>query len=255
MPINTGLDLSSTCVQLSTGPGELCVDIFGAKLCAQVGYDLGDPGTIVKSMLGQINTALVPLSPFFDILDFIKAITDCVQAIPDCLGPPPDPSKLLKCIPQLIKVVNKILQKIPPFPIFIMVKGILTVIITGLQGVKLKIQALLAQVARITRAALRATQTGNEGLHIVLDCANGNMDAQLHNMNLEFAPLNRLIGIINILLELAGQDCIPAIGGIASISADALAPLDAVIKLLQTIQAAIPVGLPPLAPIQPGACP
>lgn len=254
MPLPTHIDLASECVLLSTGPGELCITFpGGATLCAQAGFDVGDPATIVKSLLGQINTALVPLAPFFDMLDLFKAIFDCIQAIPDCITQL-NPGNLLNCIPHLAKAVNKLLALIPPFPIFVMVKGILRTIIVGLQGVKLKLKALIDHALRISRAGLRAAQTGNLNLQAVVDCAAGNLDAYLQNMNAEFAPLNRLIGLVNVLLELAQLECIPAIGGIASVSEEALIPLDAIIEFLTIIEAAIPGGLPLIPTIQPGEC-
>lgn len=256
MPLDLVGDLSNFCVPLSTFGDELCVEFPGGfNLCAQTGYDLGDPGEVVKGMLAQINTALVPLGPFFNILDVVKAVFACIQAIPDSLGPPPDPTAIIKCIPKLGEAVDKLLKLIPPFPIFVMVKGILNVIITGLMGLKVKLRALIAQVARILRAATAAAATGNVQLQVIVDCANDNMDAQLVNMNSAFAPLNRLIGIVNILLQLAGQDCIPVIGGIGEVSEAVLAPIDAIIELLQNIMAVIP-GPPSLpAPLpSPGEC-
>lgn len=254
MPIETGLQLEDECRLIETGPGELCVPFpGGATLCAQVGYDIGDPSTIVKSMLAQLNTAMVPLTPFFDVLDFVKAVSDCIHAIPDSLGPPPSPQPIIDCLGGLAKAVSKLLAMIPPFPIFAMVKGILTVITTGLQGLKLKIQALLNHQLRITAAATIAAQTGNVGLTAVVDCASGNIDAQWHNLNAELAPLNRLIGAINVFLKLAGSDCIPAIGGVASDSS-ALGALQAIIDLLQAVNAVIPGGLPNLTPITPNEC-
>lgn len=235
-------DLSDFCFALSTGPGELCIEMpGGARLCAQAGFDTGDLGEITKSLFAQINSALAPLQPFFNILDVLKCIMDCIMAIPDCIGPPPDPSGLLNCIPNLQKAVDKLLKLLPQLSIPIMIKSILHTIIVGLQGVRLKLLALIKQVERIIAASLKATALGNLQLQIVVDCANNNMDAQLQNLNAGMAPLNRLLGLMNVLCELAGLPCIPPIGGLAAIGEDALAPLDAIIKILQALEAAIPV--------------
>lgn len=249
-------DLSSKCIELSTF-GEVCVRFpGGAKICASINVtELGDPGEIAKDLLAQVNAAMVPLTPFFNLLDVLKAIFDCLQAVPDALGPPPDPSGIIACIPNLQKAVDKLLALIPPIPILEMAKDILNVIIIALQGIRAKLAAMIKQVERITKAALAASTLGNLQLQVVVDCANGNMEAQLENMNAGMAPLNRLIGLLNVLLELAGQDCIPALGGFAEITEAVLAPLDATIALLQQLLALIPSLELTLPALTPGQCP
>ncbi len=243
-------DLSDFCIQLFTGTGELCVQFPGGmKLCAQAGYELGDASEIVKSMLAQINSALTPLGPFFSLLDAVIAVKNCIMAIPDTIGPPPDPTALLNCLPGLLAAIDKLLQLLPQLSIPIMIKGILQVIITGLIGLRHKLAAMIRQTARVIQAALKAAQLGNIQLQLVADCASGNLDAQLVNLNAGMAPLNRLIGLINFLLELAGLPCIPTLGGIESLTDAALAPLDAAIALLQQLLALIPaldMILPPI---------
>ena len=248
-------DFENACILLNTGPGELCVTFpGGATICAQVGYEIGDIPEIVQNMLDSLNTALAPLVPFLNMIDVIKAIVDCIQAIPDCLSPP-SPTPLVECIPNLIEKLNKILELIPPFPIFKLVKGILNVIIQGLIGLRARIVAILRQIERILQAATKAQAVGNLALQLVVDCANGNMDAKLENLNAQFLPLNRLLGLVNLLLELIGVDCIPALEGLAELGEEALAPLDATIELLQAIYAAIPgpIQLVPPPP-KPGEC-
>jgi hypothetical protein len=249
MALDIGIDVSSLCSAVPTGPGELCVTfIGGATICAQDGYEIGDPTDIVISMLGQLNAALAPLQPFFTILDFVKAVFDCIKAIPDCLGPPPSPSPIVSCISGLTDVVNKLLQLIPPFPILAMVKGILLVIITGLEGLKQRLEAIQEHTIRVLNAATKASQTGNLGLQGLVDCAQGNLDAQIANLNAQLLPLNRLFGVINILLELAGQQCIPAIGEVGDLDA-----LQEIIDFLTSVYNAIPEA-PQLSEIQPGQC-
>jgi hypothetical protein len=256
MAIDLLPDLTSTCVELVSGNGELCIRFpGGAQICASMNAtELGDLGEIAKSLLAQANTALAPLQPFFNLLDVIKAIFDCIQAIPDALGPPPDPSGIIACVPNLAKAVEKLLKLIPPIPIFELAKDILHVIITALQGIRAKLLAMLRQLERIAAAALAATTLGSLQLQLVVDCAQGNIDAQMANMNAGMAPLNRLIGLLNVLLQLAGLDCIPALGDFGELSEAILAPLDAVISLLQQLLALIPTLDLVLPEVVPGQC-
>jgi hypothetical protein len=247
--LDTVFDIGSLCSPMGSGPGELCVTfIGGATICAQDGYEIGDPTDIVISMLAQLNSALAPLQPFFTILDFVKAVFDCIKAIPDCLGPPPSPSPIVSCISGLTDVVNKLLMLIPPFPILQMIKGILLVIITGLEGLKNRLQAIQDHTVRVLNAATKAAQTGNLALQGLADCAQDNLDIQVANLNAQLLPLNRLFGVINLLLELAGQDCIPAIGQV-----DDLDALQEIIDFVTAIYNAIP-DAPQLTEITPGQC-
>lgn len=245
----------SACLTVATGTGELCIEFPGGfRVCANYGYEIGDPSTIVQSLLGNANAALAPLKPLLDIADFAKKIFDCVAAIPDALGPPPDPTKLLACLPALKEALDKLLAILPPMPIFTMVKGMIQAIIVGLLGLRQKIAALIAKLLRISAAGLRAEALGNIRLAAVVECATSDVDAQLENLNASMAPLNRLLGIVNVLLKLAGGDCIPTLGSITAASNAALVPLDAAIALLQVLEAAIPgsIMLPDIpAPTDP----
>lgn len=235
-------DLATYCVELSQFGNQLCVTFPGGhRVCAQAGYDLGDPSEIIRLLLGQINSALAPLTPFFDAVDVIKAIADCVQAIPDALGPPPDPTGILNCIPGLVSALDKLLQLIPPIPLFVLIAEILDVLIAALVAFRSQIERLIAKQIRILASATRAAQLGNLQLAIAVDCANGNLEAQIANMNAGLAPLSRLLGVVNLLLELAGLGCIPPFGPSLAGATDAvLAPIDALIELLQLARAAIP---------------
>jgi hypothetical protein len=256
MPLTliTPAELESACIQLFTTDGLCVVFPGGFTVCAQVGLEAGDPSEIVKSLLASLNSGMAPLTPFFNTLDVVKAVFDCIQAIPDCLSPP-DPQPLLDCFPGLTEAVNKLLQLLPPFPIFVLVKGVLSVIIEGLIGLRMKLLAIFKRIEKMLRAATLAAELGNIHLQVAVDCANGNIEAQFQNLNAEMEPLNRLIGLVNALLEIAGEDCIPVLPDLSELAEDALAPLDATIELLQTILAAIPgpPQFPPSVP-QPGDC-
>ena len=259
-PVPTVADLSTLCIEVLTGTGEMCITFpGGATICATAGIDTGDAGQIVKGFLATLGPALAPLMPFFNVMDVTKALGACVQAIPDCLGPTPTPEPILKCIPNLVKALDKLLQLVPQYTVPLLVKGALTAVITGLMATKQKLVAMVKQVERISAAATRAAQLGGGiGVELqgVVDCAQSNLDAQLQNENASLAPLNRLIGVLNILVKLVpGMPCIPTVGGLTALTADVFKPVDSAIKILQAIMAAIPGGLSlPAAPNPDDPC-
>lgn len=234
-------DLSALCVDLTTGTGELCITFpGGTTVCAQFGYELGDPSEIVRSLFAQVNGALAPLTPIFDIIDLAKKLVDCVKAIPDVVGPPPNPQKLEDCLPGLLEALDKLLHLLPPLSVPKLVKDIISAIVMGLLGLKLQLRALIQQSVRILALATKAAKPGNVVLNSILDCAKGNFDAQMQNLNDSIAPLNRLLGVVNLLLELANLPKLPELDDLGDDPEAALAPLDTAIKTLQAASAALP---------------
>jgi hypothetical protein len=233
-------DITTLCAEIPTLPDNCISFPGGVTLCAQVGFDEGSPLMVTKSLFGAVNAALAPLAPIFNVLDVALALFKCVKAIPDALGPPPDPTAIARCIPDLTQKVNKLLQLIPQIALPATIKGIIIAIITFLRGLKTKLQSIISRLARLAASRLRAVELGNLQLHAALDCAQHLIDVQLVNMNAGMAPVNRLIGVVSAFMQIAGLGCIPAVGNIGPITADVLSPLDAAIEILQTIHDAIP---------------
>ena len=241
-------DLTIFCVPTAVAPQDMCIRMpGGGMLCAQVDIRTGDVAAITEAFLAQLNAALTPLQPLFNIIDLLKLVIDCISAIPDCLGPPPDPTGLLNCIPGLVAALNKLLQMIPQMSIPIMVSDIINLLIYLLLGLRQDLGAILRQLERIAAAATRAATTGNLQLQVVLDCATGNADAQLENLNASLAPLNRLLGLINTFLKLLDLPCLPTLANLGASDA-ALGVIDDIIAVLQRIKALFPFLALPAIP-------
>jgi hypothetical protein len=164
-------NLSTLCINVQTA-NKLCITFpGGAEICAHVGLETGDPSTILRGLLAQVNAALIPLQPIFNIIDVVKAVGDCIGAIKDAFGPPPDPSGIAKCIPELLKRLAKLLKLLPQYSVPLMVKQLLTALVIFLQAVKLELQSIILQQARILKAATAANKPGNASLLSVVDCA------------------------------------------------------------------------------------
>lgn len=94
---------------------------------------------------------------------------------------------------------------------------------------------------KIAQAATRAAELGNVQLQTVVDCANANIEAQMKNLGEGAAPVNRLIGVINLFMEIVGLPKLPDLSNLGTDAQAALAPLDAVVEQLKNARAAIPV--------------
>jgi len=233
-------DLSTVCIDLKVTSQELCITFpGGAEMCVQI-PGVPDPTDVSKQLLAQANAALTPLVPVFNIIDAILALFKCVKAIPDSLGPPPDPTKLAECIPDLAEKIDKLLKLIPQLSIPVLIAGLIDVILFYLEGLRGQLKAIIAAQARIAAAATRAAELGNVQLRTVVDCAEASMDAYLQNLNEGMKPLNRLVGLLNLFLQLAGLPPIPDLTNLGDDAEAALAPLDAVIDSLKTIRMGLP---------------
>ena len=121
----------------------------------------------------------------------------------DALGPPPDPAKLLGCIPGLLEKVNAILKLLPPVSIPFMAKALINALIVYLEGLKQDLRSAILAAARAARTALRAAELNNFRLQATADCVEGSFDIQLVNLNESAKPLSRLILVLNVFLGLA----------------------------------------------------
>ncbi len=232
-------ELAQACIIVSSGTGEICVTMpGGTEICAQFGYEFGNAGDITQSLFAALNGGLAPLVPIFDIIDVLKKIADCLQAVPEVLT---NPKKLTDCFPNLLKALEKLLALLPPFSVPIMVKRILAAIVLALQALQSKLFAMIQKQKRILALGLAARAPGNFALLPVLDCATQNFSAEITNLNDSMTPLNRLLGIVNLFLQLIGQDPIPSLASLGPDPSAALEPLAVVIKGLQTIEAGIPL--------------
>lgn len=235
-------DLNAFCVKLSV-PAELCVRLpGGAAICARFpDGKIPTQGELTSALLAQVNTGLAPLTPFFDVLDVIQAMVNCIKAVEKCLGPPPDPTELIKCFPELGKALGKLLQLIPQLSVPVLIADVLDVIIAYLKGVRAQLLAFIRKQVRILAAEAYVRELGSIQLQTAIDCATDDLHVAIRNLNQGASALGQLVEVVNALLSLAGLPELPL--GVGQLGADAessLAPLDATLELLTGIRAGFP---------------
>ena len=94
------------------------------------------------NLMEVIQPALTPLVPIFDIIDTVVAVFNCIKAIPDTLGPPPDPTVLAACLPDLAEKVAKLLKLIPQLSIPLTIVGLIDLVIDTLLQVRSELMHL-----------------------------------------------------------------------------------------------------------------
>ena len=219
-------------------------------ICLEI-PELGDPPVITLpggvsiqqfNLMEAIQPALTPLMPVFDIIDTVVAVFNCVKAIPDSLGPPPDPTALAACIPELAEKVSKLLKLIPQLSLPYTIIGIIDLVIDTLRQARDQLLHLQQQMQKILGAIDRATELEDAGLMAITSCAQANVATEAANVGKALASLGKLIGILNIFLGMVGAPEVPDLSNLAGRPLDEVVPpIDAIVKALQDVRGAIPV--------------
>ncbi len=194
------------------------------------------------NLMEIIQPALTPLVPLFDIIDTIVAVFNCVKAIPDSLGPPPDPTALAACLPDLAEKVSKLLKLIPQLSLPLLIVRLIDLVIDTLRQARSELMHLQQQVQQILGVIDRATNLDDAGLMAIAQCAQANVAQEAANVGKSLAALGKLIGLINLFMGMVGGPEIPDLSNLAGRPLDdVIPPIDAIIEALQTARSAVPV--------------
>lgn len=194
------------------------------------------------NLIEVIQPLLAPLMPLFEIVDTIVAIHNCVKAIPDALGPPPDPTVIAACIPELGEKIAQLLKLIPQLSLPILLKQICRLIVQTLREARSALVHLRDQMLRILKAIDRASDLADSGLMAVISCAQANAAQEAANVGKMLASLGRLIGLVNLFFGMLGLPEVPSLSELAGKPLDAvIEPLDALIVVFQNAGDSIPV--------------
>jgi hypothetical protein len=189
-----------------------------------------------------LQPALTPLMPLFQIVDAIVALHTCITAVVDALGPPPDPTKLASCIPELADKVSKLLGLAPFLSLPLTVLGIVDLLIRVLSDVRAELVHLGAELDGMARIVDRARELDDPNLLRIAGCVEENAQQEAANLGKQLASLGRLIGLTNIFLGMIGGPEIPDFSSLSGKPIkEAIAPLDALVTVLQDVRAMVPV--------------
>ena len=218
------------CLEIPEIPDPLSITLPGGVTMQQI------------NLMQAIQPALTPLMPLFDIIDTVVAVFNCVKAIPDSLGPPPDPTALAACIPELAEKVAKLLRLIPQLSLPYTIIGIIDLVIDTLRQARSQLMHLQQQMQQILGAIECATELEDAGLMAITSCAQANVAQEAANVGKSLASLGKLIGILNIFLGIVGGPEVPDLSNLAGRPLDeVIPPIDAIIEALQTVRSAVPV--------------
>ena len=160
----------------------------------------------------------------------------------DTLGPPPDPTVLAACLPDLAEKVAKLLKLIPQLSLPLTIIGLIDLVIDTLRQARSMLLHLQQQMQQILGTIDRATNLEDAGLMAIAQCAQANVAQEAANVGKALASLGKLIGLINIFLGILGLPEIPDLSDLAGRPLDdVIPPLDAIVEQLENARAAVPV--------------
>lgn len=194
---------------------------------------------VTKGLLAQVNTALAPLVPVFNVIDLGLSLFNFAKAAATL-----SVGDMVEALKKVAENADKLLGLIPQLSVPVMILDIVDMLLATLNGIVGELNVMAQEVARIDAARVVAENLENAEMTAILDCAQENIDAQISSLNEGLAPLNRLLGLLNILIALVPGDIIPALPTFDTLGgsvAEALAKIQAALVTLQNIRNAIPI--------------
>ena len=169
-----------------------------------------------------------------DAMNTTSGTWRCVPEVPapvchdgrvnNSLGPPPDPTALAACIPELAEKVSKLLKLIPQLSLPYTIIGIIDLVIDTLRQARDQLLHLQQQMQQILGAIDRATELEDAGLMAITSCAQANVATEAANVGKALASLGKLIGILNIFLGMVGAPEVPDLSNLAGRPLDEVVP-------------------------------
>jgi hypothetical protein len=238
------VNLGLLCAPLPGFPKQLCLTLpGGVEICTSASHLHLSPLDYAKQALAMANGALAPLTPFFRVADVILSIVDCLKAIPDILGPPPKPQKLIVELKKLVEKVKLIIEMMPIFSVPILLLQMLDIVIATINGLAAEVSSIAYLANNIQTAQIAAGDAN--GLFDIIKCAQTAVSTQLENIEVMFAAINPILGILNLLAQLAqlGDPFpIPPFEGLPHDDLDAIAQLlKDLAQKLQDVRNTIPI--------------
>ncbi len=245
MPIPADFDPSSF------DPADLCddleldVELFGLSILLPGGIELSaqvdgipHPGDVAAKLLGEVNAALAPLSPFFDVIDLLLVLKDVFDAVKSL-----NPFQIGSILPKLYKKIDKLKKLIPQLSIPASLKKIIRVLLVLIRGIRLDLEAIIRAQSNIDLSAQRASALGSAGALVLLECATADAAVLFQVVQQQAAPLNRLLGVLALFTSLAGIDKpeIPSSINFGENAEEATASLKSLEDALQALHDAIPI--------------
>lgn len=183
--------------------------------------------------------ALAALAPVFALIQAVLAVKDFVDAFTSF---PPDFVKLVAAIDKFSVSVQKLVAIAPPVSVPLLIKDLLTCMVSFLGGVVSLLLEVQRQQQRIDAARARGIDLNLPEIEDLMDCAQENITLYLQHIAFSMGSIATLWGVIQVLADAAGMgDLIPSLDFDVSGDLDSVIDkLSEIIMRLQEILGALP---------------
>jgi hypothetical protein len=203
----------------------------GAKLSGHIPDLWANQAEICSAILGKLEGALLPMKPVFDIIEVVLCIKDILAALPDPIAAA---DKLTGCIPKF----ENLLQLVPQFSMPQTICGAFDLLICILNGAATELSAIVMKAAAIDNLAAKSTGPQDPIFNFV-ECSNRLNQLRVCAVNESMGPLNSIIALLNIFLELLGLDPLPNLQEFGAELAAEIQKIQTFITILRTAKYAI----------------
>jgi len=169
--------------------------------------------SLTVNLFLQLAPFLASIECLLKVLGLLKPLIDVVKG----LGPPPDPMKLAKAIPDFVKAAEALMpcfgMIIPGTNIFMFIKDLILLIIKIVKCMIGQLQTILGIMQGIEIRLADPKTAGNTELQRVLECARKNATTAANHAQSSLGPVQNLMPLIGFFLDLAGVKLeLPSLG-------------------------------------------
>lgn len=230
-----------TCPTFISGAKGISITLpGGAAMSYQSPTLWADSNDVCRGLLGQLQGALVPMKPLFDVIAAVLCLKDIVTAIPDAIEEL-NPGKVSDTIRECLPRIENLLQLVPQLSVPIMVCQVLSVLTCVIEGATTELQIYILKQTAILEAS-QLIRGSSDPLFNIVECANRLNANRLCAVNESMSPINSIIELINVFLTLIGLDPLPTFGEMAAEATVAIDQLRDLVSLLRTLQLALGCG-------------
>lgn len=224
------------CVCVPQPNEKVCIEfpLVGEICSTRSTFDYQPFAGVLLPFIGNLQPLLAPLLPLLTIISLVTALVDCIKSVPKAISQL-SPGPVLDCIDNLLAILPKLTQFIPPFNYIALMRSIIFFMITLLQ-------AIIDQLNTVLSINVDVDLFPNEDF---LCCLDSNVRARTEQFLAAVQPTGPLFQIVAEVLRTLSipgtEDYIdPIIEGAELLSGASAANVDpGFIAILQTLQTSL----------------
>jgi len=166
---------------------------------------------MVAEFMSIIDLALRPLKQIAQLLEFVVGVLNCINAIKD-FAFSWDPDPILECVDNLVGIINRLAEYIPPIPYMRALGSIVLVMITYLDETVRALLAIDARISQMNAIRARAATLEDPNLDLVANCVAQEIfnakTATFGGIESLMLIIGSVMGIVRLILDIAGLDAL-----------------------------------------------